>query len=64
MLATAFIDNTKVMSKGQFTIPKDIRQLLRLSCGNRFYFIVDSKPKYTFGKFRHICYESSSKGYG
>ena len=49
--------------KVDFTIPKDIRQLLRLSCGNRFYFIVDSKPKYTFGKFCHICYESSSKRY-
>lgn len=42
MLATAFIDNAKVMSKGQITIPKDIRQILGLSCGDRVSFIVDS----------------------
>ena len=42
MLATAFIDNAKVMSKGQITIPKDIRKLLGLSCGDRVSFIVDT----------------------
>lgn len=40
-MATAFVDNAKVMSKGQITIPKDIRELLGLSCGDRVTFIVD-----------------------
>lgn len=42
-MATAFVDNAKVMSKGQITIPKDIRELLGLSCGDRVTFIVDGK---------------------
>ena len=41
MMATTFVDNAKVMSKGQITIPKDIRDLLGLSCGDRVTFIVD-----------------------
>ena len=41
MQASTFIDNAKVMSKGQITIPKDIRDLLGLSCGDRVTFIVD-----------------------
>ena len=40
-MATIFVDNAKVMSKGQITIPKGIRDLLGLSCGNRVTFIVD-----------------------
>ena len=40
-MATIFVDNAKVMSKGQITIPKDIRDLLGLSCGDRVTFIVD-----------------------
>ena len=40
-MATIFVDNAKVMSKGQITIPKGIRALLGLSCGNRVTFIVD-----------------------
>lgn len=40
-MATIFVDNAKVMSKGQIIIPKDIRDLLGLSCGNRVTFIVD-----------------------
>ena len=28
MIANTFIDNAKVMSKGQITIPKDIREIL------------------------------------
>lgn len=38
---TVFVENAKVMSKGQITIPKDIRDLLGLSCGDRVTFIVD-----------------------
>ena len=40
-MATTFVDNAKVMSKGQITIPKDIRDLLGLSCGDRVTFIAD-----------------------
>ena len=39
-MTTTFVDNAKVMSKGQITIPKDIRDLLGLSCGDRVTFIV------------------------
>jgi len=35
------IDNAKVMSKGQVTIPKDIRSLLKVAEGDRVTFICD-----------------------
>ena len=38
---TAFIDNAKVMSKGQVTIPKDVRDILGISNGDRVSFIVE-----------------------
>lgn len=38
---TAFIDNAKVMSKGQITIPKDVRDILGISNGDRVSFIVE-----------------------
>lgn len=38
---TAFIDNAKVMSKGQVTIPKDVRNVLGVSNGDRVSFIVE-----------------------
>ena len=41
MSATAFIDNAKVMSKGQVTIPKDVREILGVSTGDRVTFIVE-----------------------
>ena len=37
-----FTDNAKVMSKGQVTIPKDIREILGVSCGDRITFIVEN----------------------
>jgi len=37
----ALVENAKVMTKGQITIPKDIRTLLGLSCGDRVTFIAD-----------------------
>ena len=36
-----FIDNAKVMSKGQVTIPKDVRTVLGLDSGSRVTFIVE-----------------------
>lgn len=41
MIAKAFIDNAKVMSKGQVTIPKDVREALGVSSGDRVSFIVE-----------------------
>lgn len=38
---TVFIDNAKVMAKGQVTIPKDVRTVLGVSNGDRVSFIVD-----------------------
>lgn len=41
MSANPFIDNAKVMSKGQITIPKDVRDVLGVSSGDRVSFIVE-----------------------
>lgn len=41
MLANAFIDNAKVMAKGQVTIPKDVREVLGVASGDRISFIVE-----------------------
>lgn len=41
MLANAFVDNAKVMAKGQVTIPKDVREVLGVTSGDRVSFIVE-----------------------
>lgn len=41
MLANTFVDNAKVMAKGQITIPKDIREILGVTSGDRITFIVE-----------------------
>ena len=38
MLTNAFVDNAKVMAKGQITIPKDV---LGVTSGDRISFIVE-----------------------
>ena len=40
-MTTAFTDYAKVMSKGQVTIPKDVRQILGVNTGDRITFIVE-----------------------
>lgn len=42
MITTNFIDNAKVMSKGQVTIPKDIREILGIESGDRVTFVVEN----------------------
>lgn len=42
MLANAFIDNAKVMAKGQVTIPKAVREVLGVTSGDRISFIVEN----------------------
>lgn len=40
-MSANFIDTAKVMSKGQITIPKDIRTILGVENGDRVTFIVE-----------------------
>ncbi len=39
-MTNTFIDNAKVMAKGQITIPKDVRNILGVSSGDRVTFVV------------------------
>ena len=41
MLTNTFVDNAKIMAKGQVTIPKDIRKVLGVASGDRITFIVE-----------------------
>ena len=41
MMGNAFVDNAKVMAKGQITIPKDVRKALGVDSGDRGSFIVE-----------------------
>lgn len=41
MQKNTIIDNAKVMSKGQVTIPKDIRDFLGISVGDKVTFITE-----------------------
>ena len=41
MAQAVFTDNAKVMAKDQITIPKDIREVLGVSSGDRVTFIVE-----------------------
>ena len=38
---STFTDDAKVMSKGQVTIPKDVREVLGVGNGDRVTFVVD-----------------------
>lgn len=55
----AFVDDARVMSKGQVTIPKKVRAALGIDVGDRVTFIVDgnqvrvvNSAVYTLEKFQ------------
>lgn len=48
MTSTTFIDNAKVMSKGQVTIPKDVRDVLGVTNGDRITFVVENGSVHIF----------------
>ena len=48
MTSTTFIDNAKVMSKGQVTIPKDVRNVLGVTNGDRITFVVENGSVHIF----------------
>ena len=41
MTNTAFVNDARVMSKGQVTIPKNVREALGIDVGDRVTFVVD-----------------------
>ena len=41
MSQVAFVNDAKVMDKGQVTIPKNVRQVLGVTNGDRVTFIVE-----------------------
>lgn len=41
MSKTTFVNDAKVMAKGQVTIPKNVREALGIKTGDRVTFIVD-----------------------
>ena len=45
-METTFFDNAKVMSKGQVTIPKDVRTVLGITEGDKLMFVVENDDKY------------------
>ena len=41
MASTVFVNDAKVMSKGQVTIPKNVRAALGIDTGDRVTFVVE-----------------------
>ena len=56
-----FMDNAKVMSKGQITIPKDVRDALGVSSGDRVTFIVEGRVSAWSTRLSTQCRCSSAK---
>lgn len=43
MSEAAFVNDARVMSKGQVTIPKNVREALGVEAGDRVTFVVDGR---------------------
>jgi len=41
-MENVIVDNAKVMAKGQITLPKDIRDVLRVGTGDRVTLVTDN----------------------
>lgn len=47
-MSNTFIDNAKVMAKGQITIPKDVRDVLGVATGDHVTFVVEGESVRVF----------------
>jgi len=71
MNSVAFIDDARVMSKGQVTIPKKVRIALGINVGDRVTFVVDGNQVrvvnsaiYTLEQFqKHMAGEALKAGF-
>ena len=57
---TSFVNDARVMAKGQVTIPKNVRQALGIDIGDRITFVVDgtdvkvvNSAIYALQRFQH-----------
>lgn len=64
----AFVNDAKVMAKGQVTIPKNIRKVLGIKEGNRVTFVVEGNTvrivnslRYAFETIQQAMKEYDSK---
>ena len=71
MVEATFINDAKVMSKGQVTIPKNVREALGIQTGDRVTFVVEgndvkviNSAVYTLEKFqREMAGKAASAGF-
>ena len=47
------VDNAKVMSKGQITLPKDFREALRIGAGDRVTLVFDGEKVIMINAMHH-----------
>ncbi len=55
MLTKAFIDNAKVMAKGQITIPKDVRNVLGVEKEIGFFYVEGNTIRFFPSLFMCCC---------
>ena len=70
MLNTAVINDARVMSKGQVTIPKNIRAILDIAPGDRVTFVAENdavrvvnSAVYAMQKFQEMRGRAASAGF-
>ena len=69
MADLAFVNDARVMSKGQVTIPKNVRSVLGINSGDRVTFVVEgnevrvvNSAVYALMKFQEQMNESGKAG--